>query len=417
VTHLRSTTFAVVDVETTGIYPTSDRLTEIAIVNLRLDGTVVRSFETLINPDRDLGPVRIHGIRGADVANAPRFHEIAANVLEHLSGSIVVAHNARFDLSFLRQEFARVGYELSDVPFVCTLQMATRQQVGARRLRECCERVGVSCNADHSAAQDARAAAALFLALIEKGGYTKLEELGCRGDPCRFNGSVSQAVAHTRSDALILRREERTYLSKLVRQLPTVGAAAEDIDTQCYMDLLDRCLEDGTLEQSESQALVRFAAEFCMTQSGINNVHAKYFESVVSVAAADGVVTDEEYVVLCHVAELLGLSTSIVPRGLVQPTPSESCTEDLCGKTVCFTGETQFQGSVISRTEAEMMARGAGLVVLPRVTKTLDILVVADPSSLSGKAKKARQYGTRIMADFVFWRKLGLAARAAKSVS
>jgi DNA polymerase-3 subunit epsilon len=62
----------------------------------------------------------------------------------------------------------------------------------------------------------------------------------------------------------------------------------------------------------------------------------------------------------------------------------------------------------LTRAEAELLAVAAGLVISANVTKKLDILVVADPDTQSGKAKKARQYGTRIMAERTFWPSIGV---------
>jgi len=84
--------------------------------------------------------------------------------------------------------------------------------------------------------------------------------------------------------------------------------------------------------------------------------------------------------------------------------------ETLRGKTVCFTGKmlSQFKGERVTRELAEKLAAEAGLAVQATVTKRLDLLVVADPDTQSGKAKKARQYGVRIMAEAAFWNALGL---------
>ena len=62
-----------------------------------------------------------------------------------------------------------------------------------------------------------------------------------------------------------------------------------------------------------------------------------------------------------------------------------------------------------TRDVAEAMAEAAGLIIAPRVTKKVDILVVADPDTASGKAKKAREYGIRIIAERPFWQKIGVA--------
>jgi DNA polymerase-3 subunit epsilon len=84
--------------------------------------------------------------------------------------------------------------------------------------------------------------------------------------------------------------------------------------------------------------------------------------------------------------------------------------EQLVGKRVCFTGENQclLKGEAITREMATELAARHGMIVAESVTKKLDILVVSDPLTQSGKAKKARRYGIRIMHEPVFWRALGL---------
>ncbi len=62
----------------------------------------------------------------------------------------------------------------------------------------------------------------------------------------------------------------------------------------------------------------------------------------------------------------------------------------------------------MTRELAQQLAERAGMVVAPRVTKRLDMLVVADPDSLSGKARKAREYGVRIIAETAFWSMIGV---------
>jgi DNA polymerase-3 subunit epsilon len=84
--------------------------------------------------------------------------------------------------------------------------------------------------------------------------------------------------------------------------------------------------------------------------------------------------------------------------------------EQFVGKKVCFTGECQclLSGKAITREMASELATGHGMLVAESVTKKLDLLVVSDPLTQSGKAKKARRYGIRIMHEPVFWRALGL---------
>jgi NAD-dependent DNA ligase len=81
------------------------------------------------------------------------------------------------------------------------------------------------------------------------------------------------------------------------------------------------------------------------------------------------------------------------------------------GKAVCFTGSLacHVDGELATRRMARDSAEAAGMSVQSGVTKSLDYLVVADPETMSGKAKKARQYGTRIIAESVFWRMVNVA--------
>lgn len=82
----------------------------------------------------------------------------------------------------------------------------------------------------------------------------------------------------------------------------------------------------------------------------------------------------------------------------------------LTGLRVCFSGTLQslLGGERMRKPDAERLAEEAGLIVVKSVTKALDLLVVADPDTASGKAEKARRYGTRIMAEPAFWRAAGI---------
>jgi len=84
---------------------------------------------------------------------------------------------------------------------------------------------------------------------------------------------------------------------------------------------------------------------------------------------------------------------------------------DLIGKCVCFTGQlnSKLDGNLIDRALAQQLAMERGLILKSGVSNKLDFLVTADPNSLSGKAKKARELGTKIIAESVFWNMIGIA--------
>src|SRR5262249_5526380 len=114
--------FAVIDVETTGLSPGRDRVVEIAVVRTDRHGRVVDEWATLINPSGRVGAAHIHGITVADVRAAPRFADVAGELVARMAGNVVVAHNAAFDVAFLRAEFERAGWPMPAVPVLCTLE-------------------------------------------------------------------------------------------------------------------------------------------------------------------------------------------------------------------------------------------------------------------------------------------------------
>ena len=115
-------TVAVVDVETTGLSPRTDRVVEVGVVLLDDRGEV--EFETLLDPGRDVGPTAVHGIRASDVVEAPAFADVAPYLRSLLAGRVVVAHNALFDLRFLAPEFGRAGLPVELPPTLCTMRLA-----------------------------------------------------------------------------------------------------------------------------------------------------------------------------------------------------------------------------------------------------------------------------------------------------
>lgn len=161
---IQGTGFAVVDVETTGLSPFRDRVVEVAVVHLDPDAGITSEFSTLINPRRDVGPTRIHGIRASDVSGAPAFPEAAPAIRRLLAGRVLVAHNAGFDAKFLDAEFRRCGTRLPPAPVICTMQLASHYlaDLPARTLPACCQAAGVPLSGHHSALHDARAAAGLL---------------------------------------------------------------------------------------------------------------------------------------------------------------------------------------------------------------------------------------------------------------
>lgn len=113
-----------VDIETTGGSARSSRVIEVAVIRVEPDN-LVKEFTTLLHPGTRIPAsiTRLTGIRDADVINAPVFDDIADELLDILQDAVFIAHNVRFDYSFLKMEFAQVGINFSP-KLLCTVRLS-----------------------------------------------------------------------------------------------------------------------------------------------------------------------------------------------------------------------------------------------------------------------------------------------------
>jgi DNA polymerase III epsilon subunit family exonuclease len=155
---LRNLTYAVVDVETTGLSALAgDRICELAIVTAK-NGQIADQYQTLVNPGRSIsyGASAVNGISNSMVRNAPSFRSIAGELLELLDGAVLVAHNASFDLSFISTELRAAGYSPPENPVVDTLALARRNySFSSNKLGNLARSLGIQTHGLHRALADA----------------------------------------------------------------------------------------------------------------------------------------------------------------------------------------------------------------------------------------------------------------------
>lgn len=184
-TPLWEVTFVVIDLETTGLDPRRDRITEVGAVKVR-GGERLGEFHALVAPGVPIPPgvARLTGITDATVARCPPIEAIVPALAEFLRGTTVVAHNARFDLSFLRTAFGALSYPPLDNPVVDTARLARRvlprDEVRDVRLSTLAHHLRARVKPEHRALADARATVDVLHALLERVGslgVTTLEEL------------------------------------------------------------------------------------------------------------------------------------------------------------------------------------------------------------------------------------------------
>ncbi len=123
---LKGNTYAFVDVETNGTSSTFGRIIEIAVIRVE-DGEITDTFQTLVRPERGIPSfiTDITGITNEELEHAPAFDEVALQIQELLSGAIFVAHNARFDYAFVKNEFKRISIPYN-AKTLCTVKISRK---------------------------------------------------------------------------------------------------------------------------------------------------------------------------------------------------------------------------------------------------------------------------------------------------
>ncbi len=172
--------YAVVDLETTGVRPSRDKIIEIGII-LHDGRRELERWQTLVNPETSINTVieELTSINDEQVADAPKFYEIAKEVVKLTEGYVFVAHNVRFDYTFLRTEFAHLGFTYTRKQ-LCTLQLARKSYPGSKSysLGKLCEALRIPRARSHRAMADAEATAELLTrCLSHKEGQADAREV------------------------------------------------------------------------------------------------------------------------------------------------------------------------------------------------------------------------------------------------
>ena len=178
---LNETDFVVFDLETTGAKTPPCRVTEIGAYRVS-NGKITDEFHTLVNPETPI-PFFITGLTGISdrmVRYEPKFREIAADFLEFIGDSVLVAHNAHFDLRFLNHEIGRIheNYRVAN-PHLCTVQLSRKllPHIENHRLNTVAEYYSVALINHHRASDDARATAHIFINLLDELQIRGVEDL------------------------------------------------------------------------------------------------------------------------------------------------------------------------------------------------------------------------------------------------
>ncbi|HEY1098577.1 MAG TPA: exonuclease domain-containing protein [Myxococcota bacterium] len=389
--------FAVLDVETTGFSPNrGDRIVEIAIVHVSPDGEVEGAWESLVDPQRDVGATRIHGIEASHVLGAPTFGQLGPRILNLLSGRVLVAHNLEFDARFLRAEVAAVDESLVlsssgrlDFATICTMRLASEFfPASARSLDACCESAGITRTSKHRALDDARDTASLlahYWAASSTDAYwgRMLDAAG------RWTFDESGAADwYPRSVAVAPRLH---FLERISLDAAPIHASGRELD---YLGILDRALLDGHLSRTEEDELVAVARELGLPRTAVEHLHRSYVHRMVAAAWADGILTPVEHAELASLSAALGVTGVDFGEPTLPPIAAPPVSSTLAGGSFALTsGDVVVLTGDMTHDRSAWIAHLAtlGIAVAASASKKVKLAVAADPDSQSGKARRARE--------------------------
>lgn len=391
--------YTCIDFETTGLFPTrQDRVLEVGVVFVDETGRVEGEWSTLVNPGRDVGPTNIHGISAHEVEQAPTFADLTPLLLRSVAGRTVVAHNAPFDVRFLRVELARSGYSWTgpDIPALCTMELAGRYvRSRSRKLRDCCRAAELEHTGGHEALADARAVAAL-LGHVMTATHTPppWASLSTRAQGYGWpisDGSIDVGFALRTGRAPV---REEFWLDRIVAAMPQHPDARID----SYLDVLEMALLDRYLSEHEEEALIETATDLGLDRDRLDAIHREYLLAMAGVAWEDRVITRAELKDLTTVARLIGLNDDDVAMALdaakaASARPIGADFQLAPGDLICLAGQLTYPREVI---EPLLVERG---LRVGNLTPQARLLVVADPARAYDDVEVARGYGVPVIAE------------------
>ena len=297
-----SAPYAIIDLETTGLDKTKNRIIEIAIRRIDNSGKFIDEISTLINPEvSDVGPTFIHHIKPEHVLDAPTFSEFAPEILNRLSGSIVVAHHAAFEDGFLGAEFARIGVGIPCMPAIDTLWLS-RQVIDLPnyKMATVIDAFGIKEEDAHTALGDVRMLSKLLPILIAKSKPLKYLVPVFISTSKNHSGRIKTRVSN-------LSKGESGWMANVLKKLPESGLSLTDAVIGKYTEMLNEFLSDGKIIGEEAKALAKIAGSSGLGAEQMRKIHQDYFAAIEKIALEDGVLTEVEKKKLSTLKSQLGL--------------------------------------------------------------------------------------------------------------
>lgn len=400
--------YAVIDCETTGLNKTgSDRIAEIAIATYDLDFNLTGQYETLINPEQDLGLTSLHGINGLMASNAPKFKQVMNAIAYLLNDRVIIGHNVEFDLKFIAHEFSKENIDISwKNSYLDTLKMAKDANLvtANNQLSTLCAHFGISLLHAHSAMADVLATAKLFQALLNSAYiHTPSQSV-----PLHLPAGIfSEDVSNWTPRKVINEKIDTPYnWNDFLNQLPKTGAELPPHDEHAYLNSLHLCLINDSFTYKEGEVMEEVILSMSLSHQQVIELNEEYIFALLCHGLTRGL-TGSVSSNMRTALDFTGVGESRVDemRADVLNNPHliplrsqtfQSLFSLQQGDGLVITGE-EFSKS---KNHLKNMLQTAGFRVLPSTTKSgTKALIANDPYSMSNKASTARRFGIPIITE------------------
>ena len=290
---LRDTPVAVFAVETTGFPAGRHRVCELAVSRIEPGRVPELAFDSLIDPARPMTGEEIHGLADRDVVEAPRFEEVAAEVVDRLSGAVLVGYNVAFSLPFLECELERAGVRAAP-PHLSLMSLRPALGLGGRcALEVACAEAGVPCEPVGCARADAQASAELFgfyVGHLEGRGIETFGDLATLGELPFLSSLAASPLEPAETLHLRGRREPRRRVLRSLRP----AADQQRLATRRYWDAVAAALSDFELSNVELALVRRMRELLRLPEERMRAVHARAFLGALATFAGDDWLAAEE---------------------------------------------------------------------------------------------------------------------------
>lgn len=290
---LSETPIAVFDIETTGFPAGRHRIVELSVCRMDPGDKPRLVFDSLIHPGRAVTGGEIHGIDDADVRDAPRFEDVASELVDALAGSVLASYNVAFDIDFLSDELERVGVA-EPPPHLCLMFLRPLLKLGGRcSLEEACREHGVAYSNTQCARADAEAGGDLYRLYLEElvsQGIETFSDLAAIGDFPFLRSFDRHPLPGATSFGLTRRA---SAFRRIVRSLDNAAPDSHE-SLRRYWQAVSVALADFEITDVELGLVKALRDLSKLSEEQVRAVHARAFLNALVAFASDDWFDEEE---------------------------------------------------------------------------------------------------------------------------